>query len=357
MTAVYVKTPSQIADAYWPVSVTLADFSGADPTGVNDSTAAVQDAIDQIDATGQSGTLWVPQGTYLIGAAIQTTNAANGQVTLPSWGQPGTHSPVIRIKGTGIPQQQWVHYGSGQQFATTAQSTFKCGLSSGNGAIFGVGGPSGSLNGQPPQGNWFSGACAVFEDLQFVTGTALGALNMALAWGLQVRNCIITPVNTGSYSFPLPTTTTQAAITTPYQWNNQNNFGLISTTLIQGVYTGVQLSEHMHIDHLMCAECHDGLLLLRSQHVATFSNYCSQHNFNGISFGPHDTTGPSGNLTRLWGTMSFERDSSGPYSTGYVISDPNNDWAGQVWYAANLASPLAGFAMNGGSHITATSLG
>ena len=339
----------------FPVTIDLRNFD-VDPDGNNDSTSGIQAAVDEADRTGQSCDILITPGTYLIGGPIRTTNAANGQILWPSWGGPGTHAPVIRMRGTVIPQYPWVHYGSGIGLAADAQCTFACGLSSGDGAMFGVGGPVNSSAGQPPQGNWFSNSAMVFEDLQFVTGTALGAINAALAWALQVNRCIVTPVATGGYTWPITGTTTQVGITTPYQWNNNNQFGRIDSTVVEGVYTGIAVSEHTHVGHVMCAQCHDGLLLLRSQHPIKIENYESQHNVNGISFGPHDTTAP-GNLTRLFCVMGFEKDATGPFSGGYVVNDPNDDGSGQVWHAANNASPLVGFSMNGGSHITATSLG
>ncbi|HEY1014537.1 MAG TPA: carbohydrate-binding protein, partial [Herpetosiphonaceae bacterium] len=53
-------------------SLSLTSFAGVDPTGVNDSTSAVQGAINS--ASSQGKTLWVPAGTYKINTQLLVNN-------------------------------------------------------------------------------------------------------------------------------------------------------------------------------------------------------------------------------------------------------------------------------------------
>ena len=53
-------------------SVSVTSY-GADPTGANDSAAAFNSAISAANAAGES--VWIPQGTYLVGSALHISKA------------------------------------------------------------------------------------------------------------------------------------------------------------------------------------------------------------------------------------------------------------------------------------------
>lgn len=65
---------------YW---VSVTDF-GADPTGINDSTSAIQAAMDAIAVTG--GTLYIPPGTYLIGAGAINAETTTTSIRVLAYG-------------------------------------------------------------------------------------------------------------------------------------------------------------------------------------------------------------------------------------------------------------------------------
>ena len=350
MVAIATPPPTGTRFDEW---IDLRDYD-VDPLGNNDSTAGLQQAIDQADATGASCDILAPGGDYVIAGPIR---ADGGQVSFPSWGAVpiGTHAPVIRLRGTALPNHPWVHYPSAGRLPPRALTNFRSALTSGNGAVFSVAGPAGSTGGQPPQGGYFSCGSMVFEDLQLVTGPSLGGINAGLAWSLQVRRCFVTPVDTGGYAFPLPTNPTQTGIVTPLQWNNQNNSGRIESSLVQGMYTGARLSEHTNVDHMMTSMCFNGVIFLRSQHVVTMINYCSQHNRNGIGFEGTDF-GDYGNKTRIFVIMSGEQEpAGGPYGAGATLNDPGNLGSGRIYHSMNHA--LIGFTQLGGAGIVVESLG
>jgi hypothetical protein len=79
-------------------SVSVLDF-GADPTGVSDSTAEIQAAIDSLGTTG--GTVFFPKGTYAISTAIAITtdnvNLVGVGTALGASGASITGGSVIKV--------------------------------------------------------------------------------------------------------------------------------------------------------------------------------------------------------------------------------------------------------------------
>jgi hypothetical protein len=77
--------------------VSVLDF-GADPTGVSDSRAAFQSAVTAVIAAGR-GTVYVPDGTYLINGTTSSDSFLNG-VLIP-WDNNYDLRPYLRIVGDG----------------------------------------------------------------------------------------------------------------------------------------------------------------------------------------------------------------------------------------------------------------
>jgi hypothetical protein len=77
--------------------VSVLDF-GADPTGVSDSRAAFQSAVTAVIAAGR-GTVYVPDGTYLINGTTSSDSILNG-VLIP-WDNNYDLRPYLRIVGDG----------------------------------------------------------------------------------------------------------------------------------------------------------------------------------------------------------------------------------------------------------------
>lgn len=78
-------------------SVNVLDY-GADLTGVSDSRAAFQAAVDAVTAAGR-GTVFVPSGTYLINGTTSSDSFLNG-VLFP-WGADYNILPYLRLVGDG----------------------------------------------------------------------------------------------------------------------------------------------------------------------------------------------------------------------------------------------------------------
>lgn len=78
-------------------SANVLDF-GADPTGVSDSRAAFQAAVDAVIAAGR-GTVFVPSGTYVINGTTSPDSFLNG-VLFP-WDNNYDIRPYLRLVGDG----------------------------------------------------------------------------------------------------------------------------------------------------------------------------------------------------------------------------------------------------------------
>jgi hypothetical protein len=78
-------------------TVSVLDF-GADPTGASDSRAAFQSAVNAVIAAGR-GTVYVPDGTYLINGTTSSDSILNG-VLFP-WDNNYDLRPYLRLVGDG----------------------------------------------------------------------------------------------------------------------------------------------------------------------------------------------------------------------------------------------------------------
>ena len=98
VTATGSTTPRSLAKRFADTANAL-DF-GADPTGTNDSTAAIQSAINYVISAG-GGALYIPDGTYLINTGTNTGDGYTTALTVAYnsiWGYQG---PKINIYGSG----------------------------------------------------------------------------------------------------------------------------------------------------------------------------------------------------------------------------------------------------------------
>lgn len=330
--------------------IDLRDFS-IDITGNNDSTSAVQSAVDQADATGWSSTIWVPPcprggGIHLAGPII-ATNGANSQVVLPSADNTGAHAPVILFKGMGIPYYQQT--GGFGIFTTSAT----------NGYMFGIGGPSTSPAQSLIQGGYFSYSVAHFEDLVFLTGTnpTMGALNLGRAFAAQVLRCQVLN-GYAAPSGPATASTSQVGITMPYCFNGGPAWNRLEDTTITGQYCGAEVSEHTKV-RMFSSFNRYGLRLGAAEHLIEIEELILDQTIYGLHIAGRDIypTGAVTNTTRIKGYMSLEQDGSGPWTGGATFYDPNNYGGGTLEYCVNHNDDVHGaFTQTGGTGVVVTSL-
>ena len=74
---------------------------GADPTGANDSTSAIQNAFNALVATGKSGTLYFPTGTYLCNHILLGSNSvAKGAIRYTIYGEENGVTLLSTVTGS-----------------------------------------------------------------------------------------------------------------------------------------------------------------------------------------------------------------------------------------------------------------
>lgn len=354
--------PPSIASVYGPSQINLWDFRGAgvDPTGVHDSTAGVQAAINAAVATNTSATIWVPPGTYALAGPVLTTNNANAQVLLPSLdGMTAGTMSAITIRGL-TPARTFGAQGAADPAGTIAQFT----STATSGAMFGIGGPSTTFTPSVPvsagaqlTGSYFSACGVVVEDIAFVTGQnpKVGALNLGLALWAQVKNCVFVDSN-ANWARTLPTNAGQVALVMPYQFNNGAALNLIENVWITGQYWGVLTGEHTHIRSLAAGACRVGLEIGTAEHICVVDYYSTSQNYYGVGVAASDPLSTT-NRNRAVINMTIEAHSNGNFAGGAVLNDPNNAGSGIINYCFNNNSQYStSFTKNGGVNWVCTSL-
>lgn len=224
------------------VNVTDAPYN-ATGDGVTNDTAAIQAAIDDVcDAGG--GTVYFPEGTYLISGALQV--ATNSQLVLPTVDY--DHSMIyIRFLGDFA---NWKNQADGtiptaSNTGTIIKSNIT-GLGGSEPAIIGVAGDPVSFG--------FSNIFPVFENILFRTydNPELGCLNMRDATHVQIKNCNF---DTGTPVLGISQPTHAGAVAIVASALNNNGMVRIDDVVIFGYYTGLIPGEHAVINNVVFSLC------------------------------------------------------------------------------------------------------
>lgn len=206
----------------------------------HDESAAFQAAITSLASSG--GTIYLPDGWYLVNGPLQDTSHANAVIKLPNinYGASATLTPVIVFKGFTPP-------------STVTQSGAIIFSSIASGNVFGAYNPGSS--------GVFLGFTNYWMDFDNITFRAphnpgMVMMNLTNAVGARVRDV---RCDTGiSGDSPLPTTTTSGCVYFPIYGNNVN---LASTNLtVAGYANAVWAYEHADIDRLYMANVINGLI-------------------------------------------------------------------------------------------------
>lgn len=299
---------------------------GGDPTGVTDSTAAVQGAINAAAAAG-GGVCGSKQAnaTFLIAGALQDTSRGNAQIIMPPVHAVNDPSIAIGISGYLPPSPVFSVIGSTPN--ATSGLHFKSTLSAGTGAVFGGWGPSGSF------GNFTN----VTLDMQGVTIetvpnptiTGLDASHIAC---LNVRNVVIFTGNYSVADMTAPTTATSFGLRTPR--NGNGAYTAVNDCTVGGFYNAYEISEHATGDNLNLFGCNNGLVYTSADHSSHFGRVDSVHAkvpVKGPSSGTHYTT-----IEQL----NIEHAASGTFTYTAGVSDSANGLLGNLrWHTVLAGTP------------------
>lgn len=314
---------------------------GATGNGVTDDTTAIQATINAAAAAG-GGTVFFPEGIYIVGGALQDTGRSNAQLLLPIVHHENDKWIGITFQGTAYPAAGPAQF-NGQ--APTGGSIIRGTLSAGaGGALLGGYGPAGSFDD-------FTGVLVEIRDLliELPANPQLSALNLSHVVHASIDNVIVT---TGEFDVDLitqPTTTTSYGINTP----NINSYdgATLHNVIVFGYYNGYSMSEHDDFDYVFAVGCQNGFVLNTQGHMAYIGKitvvWCvvgikiaSTSHFNIEQYGNerHDPT-----LGAKW------------YDRTYDVDDGSNLGYGSIrWYSTLSGTgydAVQSFVVNGAANL------
>lgn len=319
---------------------------GGDPTGVTDSTAAVQGAINAAAAAG-GGVCGSKQtnATFLIAGALQDTSRGNAQVLFPAVNYVTGKQITIRIQGYVAPPSIFSVIG-----ATPLPTTgliFKSTLAAGTGAVFGGWGPVGTGLGN------FSNVNIELEKL--TVQTVANPTNTAIDCGwmacLSAKDVVC---HTGTYavsSITAPTTATSFGMITPKNGNGAHT--AINDCTMIGFYNAYDIYEHGTGDNVNYAGCNRGVVYNNADHGSSFGRVCSVHcvyPIVGPASGAHST-----HIQQL----DIEH-STGSFVTVADLLDTGNRLYGVInWMSVTAGTPGSSniFTNSGGQNCITNSIG
>lgn len=319
---------------------------GGDPTGVTDSTTAVQGAINAAAAAG-GGVCGSKQvnATFLIGGALQDTSRGNAQIIMPALHAVNDPSMTIAIVGYIDPTPVFSVIGATP--LPTTGLVFKSTLTSGTGSVFGGWGPSGS----------FVNLTNLTLELRNLTvktvaNPTLTAVDASHVCCLNARNVVIF---TGSYSvagITTPTTTTSFGLRTP--GNGNGAYTAVNDVTVVGFYNAYEISEHCTGNNVNLFGCIRGLVFTSADHASCIDLVTCQHVATPI-------VGPSSGTHYISiAQLDLEHASSGAFMTTVDLSDTGNRLFGKInWYsvAAGTPGPSHVFTNSGGQNCLTPEVG
>ena len=281
---------------------------GAIGNGIADDTTAFQSAITALATTG--GTIWVPDGTYLLNGALQDTSGANAVLVMPhvAYVQTPTNIPPIAITISGLTRPTG---------GTANGAILQTSVTSGNliGGYYNAGG-------MPPFTNiWLHLANLTLRAtpdpaITMVNATNIVSLTMENVW-----------CDTG-YPGGL-----QAGVNTPNAWTHPNGVCaalpqtdndvsiILNNVVAYGFYTGIIAREHSHLDNVEALFCRTGFVFdgnaqLSFSHPLFADRIHTQGCYYGIS---------AASQTRI-NISELDTEST----TSVDIYDPNNYMFGMI---------------------------
>lgn len=294
---------------------------GATGDGVTDDTAAIQDAIDACEAAG-GGTVYFPEGVYVVNGALQDTGRSNAQLLLPRVAVDAVTEPLsIRLLGPFRPVSQPSVVGAGAVLpdrGAIIQGT----LATGGGSLMGAWGPSGSSED-------FSFVRVEIQNLtlRMPANPTKSCLDLS-----HVTACDLDGLQIDAGNYHVPSIAAQTTATSYGLRLPKNNNGA-STELgrvdVIGFYNGVECGEHCAAAHLNIWAATIGITFPFGNHSSVFQRLGVYHFKTGLFW--------SGVHSVEIGELNFEHAASGTWTVTTDISDASNQARGFVYWHTVLA--------------------
>lgn len=306
---------------------------GADKTGVSDSTSAIQTAINACDAAG-GGTVYIPNGTYIIGGALQTSVQGynpNCQIYIPA------HDALISTKRNSITiQGESINSVFGGGYTVVSSSIPTTGVilrstingSGTNPSVFGC-----VITGS---GEIFNYTDMEFNDFALLVNTNSGSsaisvsgFNLVAASKVSMTKIQVTPdIYVQRTSNPAVNEVAGIAV------SNKDNGGPNTFTecIVIGFKYGYVFGEHTQLDNIQVFACNYACSIISGNYSVT-GRITVQASNHGLYFPTSSIlgvgSGGSNGYVDLF--MEYESITQGFwYDTVNTIHDPNNLGIGSV---------------------------
>jgi hypothetical protein len=312
---------------------------GAVHDGTTDDRGAIQDAIDACEAAG-GGTVYFPQGVYVVNGALQDTGRSNSQILLPRRDYGDTEAISITLRGAFPPPP--IASVVGATPLANNHSVLKGTLNTASGtspALIGAWGPVGTF------GNFTNILLKVVDlGISMPADPALTACNFAYVAGVDIDNVLIDAGSFDVAGLAQQTTAASFGLMTPA--NNNGAYVRLGALNIIGFYNGLDVSEHCTGQQVSVWGCRNAVTFRATNHASHFQRLMAVHCQNVLVFtgGVH--------ATRIE-QLNIEHAASGTWVTTYDLSDASNYARGSVHWHAALAGTGAHnvFAVTGGAYL------
>jgi hypothetical protein len=332
-------------------TVTLATNAGTTVSGTaqyyygTDDTVAIQSTINAVNANG-GGTVFSPQGIYMINGSFLNAGTTNSQLTLPDV-PAGSPLQQIKIKGaypamynssyTGVASP---NYGGSIWFFTKPGSSGQSAINA-----YDASGYYGGLG-----GNNFSGILLTVEDMVFRTLVNPG---ITMLNGLNTLNMTVTgtvvDVDIPNYTnLALETTTTSTGIVGPARYNHVDNSFVAN---IWGYYNGMQVNEHSNIQKVGIYFCVQALVLPQQgsgvhNHAVNITFLSMEDDKHGLVF--------TGGFSEVNADELDIENNSGTFANSDDVYDINNYGYGTIKYVVETGN--GNLITVGGSNLSFTNI-
>jgi hypothetical protein len=281
-----------------------------------DDTVAIQRGIDFL-ASRNGGTLYFPDGIYIIGGALQDTGLSNAQIVLPKVVDPTTGMSVS-FKGQTPP---------GITMSNNAGPILLSTITSGSGQMIGV---------KTTGDRGISRLGFYMENIhcRMVANPSNSCIDMSNIPMFKFENVRVDTqgtVNGAGYQVGIEPTygPANAAYGIKGSLNNVPTYNVYDNVGIAGYYFGLRVGELTTASHMSFGPCHCAMQIPEMAHISRFGYIVAGNCPNYIDV----VGGPS----EVYMLISIEHDTvlngSGPSWVepfGYDIIDPNNYLHGEI---------------------------
>ena len=298
------------------VTEVYPEWWGAKADGVTDCTAAIQAAVDALDASNLSGTVKFALGVYVIAGALRDTSGANAQLLLPA------RTTMLSLRFEGSTPSQTVAF-TRNDTGSVLRST----LASGTGNVVGAYGSftiADVANNTALSFHWEN------LSLQLPDNPTNSGLDLTRVPNVRVVNAqISTSVDPSALAnITEPTTATSYGL--KLAPNNVPDLARVENVQIYGFYNAARAGELALVDNLFVTFCKVAVEVPNAYHPYLFGRVWIGYCPRGFKFTGGAGAGLIGAIVEV-AQASFEHQTSPAWVTSVAdVDDGSNNALGRI---------------------------